>query len=190
MTSEELEELKSVNDIILGNKLIAVFDGYIYPYKKDVWKGGSCLKNVDLLSRVKFVTYEDVMRDKHINSESRPFESETGLHATKYGHIDLWDNIITLSTDSESVSHLLLGYNERFQAYHRSMDWLSSPIKKIEAIARYFSISTTRYENGDYDYVVETSYNIRIVSHRSKIDAIWEAVVEFIKKYNEDKGNI
>lgn len=73
--------------------------------------------------------------------------------------------------------------------FHSHWDWLMPVVEKIETIVDTFVIETTTYENKDKDYVVHCSKINRLVSHTSKIEVVYNAVINFIKWYNNEKEN-
>lgn len=167
------------NEIITaGNKLIAVFMGYKYSYKCDIWRSGYCLKNVDLLSTDVFISKEQVLKEKlTINTESRPFFDENAIQISKYGEKTFYPNVVFFSTDSTSIP-TTLSYNERFQKYHSSWDWLMPVIKKIHEL----DISIDNEVGSARQYNVVGS-SIGPVT----IESAWQACVEFITWYNATK---
>lgn len=82
-------------------------------------------------------------------------------------------------------------------SYHSSWDWLMPVVKKIENmdIVKYSLISKRNYINGNEYYKVQlgidtenntdpANFPIEVMNSHSKIEAVWLAVVEFIKWYN------
>ena len=80
-----------------------------------------------------------------------------------------------------------LVWAERFEKelkYHSSWDWLMPVVNKIES--KGFDV----FINGLYCRITDcglTDLEIESGETTSKIEAVWETVVEFIKWYNKEK---
>ena len=71
-------------------------------------------------------------------------------------------------------------------AYHTDWDWLMEVVEKIESEG--FSIEMNRQEEGDYQCLITKGNDIKFQTFSSmKIEAVYNACVEFIKWYNEQK---
>lgn len=96
------------------------------------------------------------------------------------------------------------GYYPRFQLkYHSSWDWLMPVIEKIEELS---FLTTIKYRNcadeGKYHEIIisknhwvfgeslQSLEQIENAETYSKIQAVWNGVVNFIEKYNEDTSSL
>ena len=71
--------------------------------------------------------------------------------------------------------------------YHEYWNWLMPVVEKIENFGYEFIIVQSRcYVKHNTDHSVEELFHIETIG--SKLDATYKAVVEFIKKYNEEKN--
>jgi len=120
-------------DIIDGNRLIAKFMGFTHEYTGPLSRGGGVMDNVNLLSKVEFMTLPELLESK-INNEGAPYTNQGGICIGKYVGKDFYDNVVFFSTDSQIVP-TTIDYNERFQAYHNSIEWLMPVVDKIESLA-------------------------------------------------------
>lgn len=83
--------------------------------------------------------------------------------------------------------------------YHKSWDWLMPVVEKIEILGYYTSIRLNKYTNKTTVCTIEDTNEATIggglsqilvtegFKHLSKIEAVYNAVVEFIKWYNKQK---
>ena len=70
--------------------------------------------------------------------------------------------------------------------YHSDWNWLMEVVEKIESEG--FSIEMNRQEEGDYQCLITKGNDIKFQTFSSmKIEAVYNACVEFIKWYNEQK---
>jgi len=164
MTQEEITE---------GNKLIAEFMGFIYPYKCSISRGGYAMMEVDLLSKIKFMTLPELLASD-INNEGAPYYNNGGISIGKYGGASFYHNVVFFSTETETVP-VTLTYNERFQAYHSEWNWLMPVIIKINDLT---VVNEKCFIN--YEKIESTLLEL-------DIEKLHEAVVEFIKWYNQNK---
>ena len=68
--------------------------------------------------------------------------------------------------------------------FHTSWDWLMPVVENIENLGYELIITESRCKiNHNTDHSIEEAINIDIIG--SKIEATYQAVVEFIKQYNE-----
>ena len=71
--------------------------------------------------------------------------------------------------------------------YDTSWDWLMPVVEKIESLGYELMIAESRCKiNHNTDYSIEEVINIDIIG--SKREATYQAVVEFIKEYNDDNN--
>lgn len=75
--------------------------------------------------------------------------------------------------------------------YHTSWDWLMIVVEKIESLGYYTNILSADNNNKSHTMHItrineQEQYSLW---HDSKIHAVYYAVVEFIKWYNENKEN-
>ena len=71
--------------------------------------------------------------------------------------------------------------------FHTSWDWLMPVVEKIESLGYELMIAESRCKiNHNTDYSIEEVINIDIIG--SKREATYQAVVEFIKEYNDDNN--
>lgn len=169
-------------EITKNNKLIAKFLGYEFEYTCDVYRSGSVLKNVNLLSKIQFVSRDEVIADKDtINVESRPFIDETGkIIIGKYGEHIFYNNVVFFSIDS-TVDISRFRYIEFFQQYHISYDWIMKALIKIESLNYKWEIGSA----DEFPYHYCKIQPITLITGISIVDAIYGAVVDFIEWYNE-----
>ena len=67
--------------------------------------------------------------------------------------------------------------------FHSDWNWLMEVVKKIESEG--FSIEMNRQEEGDYQCLITKGNDIKFQTFSSmKIEAVYNACVEFIKWYN------
>ena len=72
---------------------------------------------------------------------------------------------------------------ENEMRYDTSWDWLMPVVQKIENLGYELIIAESRCKiNHNTDHSIEEAINIDIIG--SKIEATYQAVVEFIKEYN------
>lgn len=67
--------------------------------------------------------------------------------------------------------------------FDRSWDWIMPVIEKIEILGFNVRISTNHIQISKYTTRVQI-----FIQKRSKIEMCFEAIVEFIKKYNNEKN--
>ena len=68
--------------------------------------------------------------------------------------------------------------------YHKNWNWLMDVVEKIDSIGYSVNISSSMvYINSDNGRIV----NPILIGVKTKIECLYEAVVEFIKWYNEQK---
>jgi len=65
--------------------------------------------------------------------------------------------------------------------YHESWDWLMDVVEKIERLGNCCEIGITKCKIYSVDYNVETTYGA------TKIQAVFNAVVDYIKWYNSER---
>ena len=69
--------------------------------------------------------------------------------------------------------------------YHKSWDWLMPVVEKIENLGYEFFIVEDRVKvSHNTDHSIETIIDL---TSRSKLNATYNAVVEFINQYNKNK---
>jgi hypothetical protein len=76
--------------------------------------------------------------------------------------------------------------NERHLEYHTSWDWLMPVVEKIESLAAFNVIIFKRCcdvqdDNSVGDHIIE------VTAAPSKIEAVYDAVLQFIQWYNQNK---
>ena len=71
-----------------------------------------------------------------------------------------------------------VGYNELF--YHSSWDWLMPLVEKIERMGGHITIGTNKIECQFQDFRGSSKVGFGY----TKIQCVWEVIVEFIKWYN------
>ena len=70
--------------------------------------------------------------------------------------------------------------------YHKSWDWLMPVVEKIESLGYELMIAESRCKiHHNTDHSIKEVINIDIVGN--KREATYKAIVEFIKKYNDEK---
>ena len=75
-------------------------------------------------------------------------------------------------------------FHERDLKFHKDWNWLMEVVEKIESLGYSVNISSSMvYINGDNSRIV-SSFNIGFKI--TKIEAVYNACVEFIKWYNEN----
>ena len=73
--------------------------------------------------------------------------------------------------------------------FHSSWDWLMPVVEKIESLGYELMIAESRCKiNHNTDYSIEEVINIDIIG--SKREATYQAVVEFIKIYNNESNKM
>ena len=79
----------------------------------------------------------------------------------------------------------------RYLGYHRSWDWLMPVVEKIWSLGYSFIL---HFPSGDYFFTGVVSYNNNYhkkqendVNNIRPINCAYQAVIEFIKWYNENK---
>lgn len=177
----------TTEEIIDGNKLIAEFMGFIYPYKCNISRGGGVMDNVDLLSKIKFMTLPELL-ESDINNEAAPYYNNESICIGKYSGERFYDNIVFFSTDSTLVP-VTIDYNIRVQAYHSSWDWLMPVVEKIENMVNSNNVVVNLLLGRNscvinphvYPEVMLCEYD------KNKQIAIWKTIVSFIKWYNTNK---
>ena len=70
--------------------------------------------------------------------------------------------------------------------YHSSWDWLMTVVEEIETDER-FDVNILQYGTIITDNQKEVVNNVADISFDRKIDHVYDAVVKFIKFYNESK---
>ena len=178
-----------------SNKLIAKFMGFIYPYKCTISRGGGIMEEVDLLSKVKFMTLPELLASD-INNEAAPYYNNGGIAIGKYSSDNFYQNVIFFSTRSMTVP-VTIKYNERFQAYHSSWDWLMEVVEKIRFIDDNQEFFFNNYYRIDFKFDFLNGVELWIDKERlflqtafgenQLVEAIYNAVIEFIKWYNTNK---
>ena len=91
-----------------------------------------------------------------------------------------WDVYITgcldVDSDDENAQHF---YTPDEMKYHTSWDWLMPVVQKIESLGYVFTIQGSKAEYGEM--ISET----RCFIAEDKLSSTYQAVVEFIKEYND-----
>lgn len=68
--------------------------------------------------------------------------------------------------------------------YHTDWNWLMEVVEKIEDLGHDFDIN--KRENHKNVFIRGSQY-AKITSNKTKIEAVHEAIIEFIKWYNENE---
>ncbi len=82
--------------------------------------------------------------------------------------------------------HVAECYKANCLVYDSSWDWLMPVVEQIENLGYYTEINK-KINGGNYVHIADNSLNKDIANSfglESKIEAMWQAVVEFIKWYN------
>ena len=74
---------------------------------------------------------------------------------------------------------------EHLEYYQKSWDWLMPVVEKIEAIDVDDLILEIRYKLCHIEY---DEFGIRNFKGETKIEAVYKAIIEFIKWYNKDSN--
>jgi len=167
--------------ILEGNKLIAEFMGYIY-FEPDVLVDNSDCGGIydltDIYSKVP-IEVNDYPEEKQKYFKDLP-NPDFGNEDSKR-----W------RSDWEKLSWATLNYDKYITdlQYHSSWDWLMPVVEKIEDL-RYVIIFHHNYCHIQTlnSYTKKDSDDLWFIEvHDKKIIAVYRAVVEFIKFYNEKK---
>lgn len=78
------------------------------------------------------------------------------------------------------------GYFVEDLKYHEDWNWLMKVVEKIESLDFIFEILSTRVDIADYR-VIAFKKRFEPIIKETKIEAVYNACVEFIKWYNEQK---
>ena len=80
---------------------------------------------------------------------------------------------------------IYLAYSTSELQYHTSWDWLMPVVESIECLGYEFFIVEDRVKvSHNTDHSIETIIDL---TSRSKLNATYNAVVEFINEYNKNK---
>ena len=105
---------------------------------------------------------------------------------------------ITIEDGVFKKGMLIFGHFDQMR-YHKSWDWLMPVVEKIESMKYFFNSAPfmddeTGMLSGEYFCVIQhettnlnMSYFIDVTGCSTKIEAVYQAVVEFIKWYNKNK---
>lgn len=87
------------------------------------------------------------------------------------------------------IPHNCGAINPNNLKYHTSWDWLMSVVEKIENLEVRYSVSIRENSCDIHNvYVKDTNINIyRVEDLKIKSKSTYEAVIDFIKWYNENK---
>ena len=135
---------------------------------------------------------DHVLAEKLLNDNKLIAEFMGAVGTPKYNPTE-WDVYITgcldVDSDEENAQHF---YTPDKMKYHTSWDWLMPVVDKIESIHGVFRRgSMTKggqlHNATEKKYVIEYGMHDKVIAHvyaNSRIDAEYQAVVEFIKDHN------
>lgn len=104
----------------------------------------------------------------------------------KKGHIR--KDSVTVCYFDDGMSPFSGGVSIKNLKFHSSWDWLMPVVEKIEK-DYWVTVTTTRGISAVSIHQPKLAYEkIARVDSANKIEAVWLAVVEFIKWYNENKN--
>ena len=86
-----------------------------------------------------------------------------------------------IANDEDKIDYL-----EDCVKYHSSWDWLMPVIEEIESDKRY-DVNILQYGTIICDNQIEIVNNIADISFDKKIEHTYDAIVQFIKEYNQNK---
>ena len=165
------------DEILEGNKLIAEFMGWPKLPKKD----DILLYNRALCQSNNYLTVSKVENNMIY------FKEDTGYECYS---IEYWDGTVFRPKLYKSC------LPAPSKPYHSSWDWLMPVVEKIEDTHANKDLHYGhRFKIDNWEIVVQDCLSGKIrcsvspasVRISSKIDAVYQAVIEFIKWYNENK---
>ena len=101
---------------------------------------------------------------------------------------DLYGVVDTIE-DGENEKHF---YTPLQMKFHKDWNWLISVVEKIESLEFIdregrFNISSVCFDENYTTFIIDGTKGIIQVEGETKIEAVYNAVVEFIKWYNQNK---
>jgi len=99
------------------------------------------------------------------------------------GNIHSWSDAPFFYITEDSKEKVMEGIT-KYSKYHTSWDWLIPVVQKIESLGYVFTIQGGKAEYGEM--ISET----RCFIAEDKLSSTYQAVVEFIKEYNNESRNI
>ena len=76
-------------------------------------------------------------------------------------------------------------FHERDLKFHKDWNWLMEVVEKIESLG--YKVDILKWENSQYCGIYLNGKKISGNETNTKIEAVYNACVEFIKWYNENK---
>lgn len=118
--------------------------------------------------------------------------SKNAIESSKQHDIDM-SNILIAEFMGYEVRFINKCYSPKYNdgtiapmQFHKSWDWLMPVVEKIESYERY-DVDILQYGTRISDNQKEIVNNIANISFDTKIDHTYQAVVKFIKQYNQNK---
>lgn len=131
---------------------------------------------------------EDILKYNPLIAKFMGYEYEIGEETQPRG----WYTLIKSTLISDTTHREYLCRNDLEMKYHKSWNWLMDVVEKIEENTPY-KINILECECEIYSIVSDgfiTSKNSIIDKYRdTKIEAVYEAIVEFIEWYNSKNKN-
>lgn len=125
-----------------------------------------------------FMGYEKITVGYYGTDDETEWQRKNREWMNKTGMEDVGDYMANIPEDSWYF------FNEL--AYHSSFDWLMPVVEKIEAFKN--DINSKRYTikiDNNACLIYSADYDNRTITAKTKIQATWLAVIEFIKWYNQ-----
>jgi len=116
--------------------------------------------------------------------------SKDAIESSEQHDIEMSNILIAEFMGVETTDGLVFQDNNTHEfhpiKYHTSWDWLMPVVEKIESYERY-DVDILQYGTRISDNQKEIVNNIANISFDTKIDHTYQAVLEFIKTYNNER---